>query len=165
MCTCVRVHLWYTVTFICSLLLTLHAWVDSTDQCNSGCINTWLGDRYCDNACRVKSCGYDAGDCGTENWNELFSIQVKKSGGDYITPLGTTAMYLNFSDVFLNGSIEAADYTPCQLVRTAIVAQKHKTLSITFTRNVTLTTVNFTISGMNGHGIKTTVSYVHIRYL
>lgn len=35
-------------------------------QCSSGCLDTWIGDRYCDRACRNPECGMDAGDCGIE---------------------------------------------------------------------------------------------------
>ncbi len=50
--------------------------VDARDYCNQGCLNSWLGDRYCDTACRVSDCGYDAGDCGTEKWEELLQFKV-----------------------------------------------------------------------------------------
>ena len=46
------------------------------DHCNTGCLNSWLGDRYCDSSCRVPQCGYDAGDCGTEKWDELLGYMV-----------------------------------------------------------------------------------------
>ena len=49
---------------------------DTLDVCSTGCLNNWLGDRYCDAACRVPDCGYDAGDCGTEQWAGLASYQV-----------------------------------------------------------------------------------------
>ena len=49
---------------------------DSRDYCNQGCLNSWLGDRYCDTACRVHDCGFDAGDCGVDGWEELLSFMV-----------------------------------------------------------------------------------------
>ena len=48
-----------------------------SDHCNTGCLNSWLGDRYCDSSCRVPQCGYDAGDCGTEKWDELLGYTVQ----------------------------------------------------------------------------------------
>lgn len=39
---------------------------DFVPQCSSGCLDTWLGDRYCDRACRNPECGMDAGDCGID---------------------------------------------------------------------------------------------------
>lgn len=32
--------------------------------CNPGCANSWLADKFCDQACNVLSCGFDVGDCG-----------------------------------------------------------------------------------------------------
>ena len=48
----------------------------SSDHCSPGCLDSWLGDRYCDSACRTLDCGYDAGDCGVEKWEELLSYTV-----------------------------------------------------------------------------------------
>lgn len=50
--------------------------IGSSDYCGPGCLNSWLGDRYCDSACRTPDCGYDAGDCGTEKWEELLGYTV-----------------------------------------------------------------------------------------
>lgn len=108
-------------------------------------------------SCRVPDCGYDAGDCGTEHWEELYQISPK-NGSNYTIPLGTTAMFFNMTHVFFNGTISSAEHTPSQLIRTAVVAQRFKTLSLTFARNVSLSTTNFTIGGTNANGIKTVVS-------
>ena len=35
-----------------------------TLYCNQGCANSWLADKFCDQACNVLSCGFDVGDCG-----------------------------------------------------------------------------------------------------
>eukprot|EP00002_Diphylleia_rotans_P001092 TRINITY_DN10607_c0_g1_i1.p1 TRINITY_DN10607_c0_g1~~TRINITY_DN10607_c0_g1_i1.p1 ORF type:complete len:1048 (+),score=167.37 TRINITY_DN10607_c0_g1_i1:41-3184(+) len=32
-------------------------------NCNEGCTSTWIGDGYCDLACNVTACEFDAGDC------------------------------------------------------------------------------------------------------
>ncbi|KAK5580536.1 hypothetical protein RB653_000556 [Dictyostelium firmibasis] len=32
-------------------------------NCNDGCPNNWIGDGFCDNACNVFNCEFDAGDC------------------------------------------------------------------------------------------------------
>lgn len=38
--------------------------------CAPGCPETWVGDRVCDPSCRVAGCGWDAGDCGLEIFQE-----------------------------------------------------------------------------------------------
>jgi UDP-N-acetylglucosamine-lysosomal-enzyme len=35
-------------------------------HCAPGCADNWLGDKYCDRACNVLECGFDAGDCGVD---------------------------------------------------------------------------------------------------
>eukprot|EP00117_Sycon_ciliatum_P012243 scpid10762/ scgid2510/ N-acetylglucosamine-1-phosphotransferase subunits alpha/beta; GlcNAc-1-phosphotransferase subunits alpha/beta; Stealth protein GNPTAB; UDP-N-acetylglucosamine-1-phosphotransferase subunits alpha/beta; N-acetylglucosamine-1-phosphotransferase subunit alpha; N-acetylglucosamine-1-phosphotransferase subunit beta len=37
------------------------AW--SVPQCNKGCPNSWLRDKYCDSACNTSLCDWDGGDC------------------------------------------------------------------------------------------------------
>jgi hypothetical protein len=32
-------------------------------KCNPGCMESWLGDGYCDTACNATRCGWDGGDC------------------------------------------------------------------------------------------------------
>lgn len=40
-----------------------------TSYCNQGCANSWLADKFCDQACNVLSCGFDVGDCGQGELN------------------------------------------------------------------------------------------------
>lgn len=40
------------------------AGISGVSYCNQGCANSWLADKFCDQACNVLSCGFDAGDCG-----------------------------------------------------------------------------------------------------
>ena len=119
----------------------------SLDHCSTGCLNTWLGDRYCDQACRTLQCGYDAGDCGVDQFGDLFSINVNASGGNYLIPPGTQAMFFNLTSLFWNGTVTVAEYTATNLIRTAVVAQKFKLLSLTFALNVSMATTSITLSG------------------
>ena len=78
-----------------------------TEQCTPGCQGSWLGDRYCDKACRHVDCGMDAGDCGTDallagvpgvhayqGMNTLDPANLSSTGAH---PM---AIYLNLSTVF-----------------------------------------------------------------
>ena len=38
--------------------------IGGISYCNPGCANSWLADKFCDQACNVLSCGFDVGDCG-----------------------------------------------------------------------------------------------------
>ena len=44
----------------------LAPWGSLRPPCQRGCADNWLADRYCDAACNVAACGFDAGDCGVE---------------------------------------------------------------------------------------------------
>jgi len=68
-------------------------------------------------------------------------------------------MYFNLTSLFFNGTISSAEYTPSPLIRTAVVAQKFKTLSITFNKNITRSTANISIAGINMNGTKFTVNF------
>jgi UDP-N-acetylglucosamine-lysosomal-enzyme len=41
------------------------AW--AVPDCAPGCPSSWLGDGYCDLACNVEECQFDAGDCSDES--------------------------------------------------------------------------------------------------
>lgn len=121
----------------------------SSDYCSSGCLSTWVGDRYCDNACNIFKCGYDAGDCGIDQLKEIYSINVTNTTSStppvFVIPLETQAMYFNLSFIFYNHSITAATYTPSPIIRTAVVAQKFKILSLTFSSNVSRNSSHFIV--------------------
>lgn len=44
--------------------------------CFLGCVDIWVGDRYCDVVCNVVQCGFDVGDCGILQFNELYYVDV-----------------------------------------------------------------------------------------
>ena len=56
-----------------------------------GCLNNWVGDKYCDSSCRVPVCGFDAGDCGVDQFPELYSISLTEESPPnqtFVIPLG-----------------------------------------------------------------------------
>lgn len=55
--------------------------------CVPGCPDSWIGDKYCDRACRNVQCGMDAGDCGVDQIAEnLFAVVLTSEA----VPLDTT---------------------------------------------------------------------------
>ena len=105
--------------------------------CNTGCADTWVGDRYCDAACNVAQCGFDAGDCGVSQFSKLFNIDVTVTTQDVSIPLGIEAMYFNLTKVFGNGKITEGDHSGSLVLRSTTIAQRHKTLTLTFRKNQT----------------------------
>ena len=114
-------------------------------------------------ACRVPDCGFDAGDCGTDLWESLYSV-VPRPNHTHLIPAGITAMFFNLTTYFTNGTISSAEHTPCPVLRTAVMAQTFKTLSLTFTRNTSHCISNITINGTSGSGGVVTVSHAHSHY-
>ena len=46
-------------------------------SCRKGCADNWLADRYCDAACNLLECGFDAGDCGLEKAEAAEILQLR----------------------------------------------------------------------------------------
>uniref|UniRef100_T2MCA8 N-acetylglucosamine-1-phosphotransferase subunits alpha/beta n=1 Tax=Hydra vulgaris TaxID=6087 RepID=T2MCA8_HYDVU len=122
--------------------------------CSNGCANSWLGDRYCDGNCNTIECGFDAGDCGTRNFDKLFfhkfSLkQVSSSEEIFIkVPSGSLAMFLNLTDVFED--IIEGNYQSNNLLRSAILGKKSKLLSLTFFKNFSEENITFQVLGYKG---------------
>ena len=107
------------------------------DFCNTGCAATWVGDRYCDAACNVAKCGFDAGDCGVDQFFQLYGVVVTMATKNVNIPSGVDAMYFNLTLIFGNGKICEGDYSSSSVLRSATIAQRHKTLTLTFRKNQT----------------------------
>ncbi|PNJ83194.1 GNPTAB isoform 6, partial [Pongo abelii] len=68
--------------------------INSVSYCNQGCANSWLADKFCDQACNVLSCGFDAGDCGQDHFHELYKVILLPNQTHYIIPKGVTEVLL-----------------------------------------------------------------------
>ncbi|XP_068729613.1 N-acetylglucosamine-1-phosphotransferase subunits alpha/beta-like [Montipora capricornis] len=117
--------------------------------CSPGCADTWVGDRYCDVACNVAPCGYDAGDCGIAQFHEIYRIDIEQSTRQVHLPQGILALYFNISKVFGEGKVKFGEYSDTHCVRSATVAQKYKVFTLTLRANCTSDTVTFFIEGFS----------------
>lgn len=130
-------------------------------HCSAGCLDTWLGDRYCDRACRNAECGMDAGDCGMELVYENVHgyaltkeqvLQVDSSTTHSVLPerasiptldIGSVAhgddydltsiIYFNISSIIGRGTLTDSLYSPSKFVRTITASPKHQVLMFYFT--------------------------------
>lgn len=102
-------------------------------------------------------CGFDSGDCGTEEYGELFRIVLDRTPKNYTVPLGLTAVYFNLSDVFGNDTITMATHAKSSVVRTAVLSQKHRVLTLTLSRNASRESVEFVLQASNVTGSKSEV--------
>lgn len=116
------------------------------NYCNTGCSLSWVGDKYCDPACNVYNCGFDAGDCGTEDIkSQVFDVDliIAVNNTQINVPVGIPAMYINAS--LHNDTVLAASYETLldnsTMIRTAVLSIAHKILSLTFFPNRTNTVI------------------------
>lgn len=135
--------------------------------CQGSCHYKWLGDGGCDLACNISACGYDAGDCGTDVFQDLHSADIVANQTLVQVPLSVNATYLNVSGVFgPNGSVVSAEHDNEALVRHATVFEHEMLLLLVFGRDedgdpLTSSAV-VTVSGrdVNGSAIRLDVAVV-----
>ncbi|XP_012859512.2 N-acetylglucosamine-1-phosphotransferase subunits alpha/beta [Echinops telfairi] len=73
--------------------------ISSISYCNQGCANSWLADKFCDQACNVLSCGFDAGDCGQDHFHELYKVTLLPNQTHYVLPKGEHLPYFSFAEI------------------------------------------------------------------
>lgn len=122
------------------------AWsADNTGYCHTGCANNWIADRYCDTACNVLECGFDAGDCGTEKYDKLYGLVLLPNQTHYILPAGLNLVYFNISHLLVdNNTITKASYDANKVVRAAAIAKKFKVFTLVLLPDYNKTSIHFT---------------------
>jgi len=124
---------------------------NSDMYCSTGCANNWIADRYCDQSCNVQNCGFDAADCGTDNFNVLHGVMLLPEVDEY-SARGWTVVYFNLSTIIGDlGNINEGMYDQDPIIRSVSVAQKFKVVTIVLHANHTAVVLNFTLIGRNNH--------------
>uniref|UniRef100_A0A4W5MT32 N-acetylglucosamine-1-phosphotransferase subunits alpha/beta n=1 Tax=Hucho hucho TaxID=62062 RepID=A0A4W5MT32_9TELE len=121
--------------------------IGGVSSCNQGCANSWLADKFCDQACNVLSCGFDVGDCGQDHFNQLYSVTLLKNRTLYTLPVGETRPYLSFAGVARR--VTEAQVSDNPAVRHTSVANKWKTVHLLLHsgHNTSLVHYNLTVQG------------------
>ncbi|XP_069760515.1 N-acetylglucosamine-1-phosphotransferase subunits alpha/beta isoform X2 [Narcine bancroftii] len=112
--------------------------------CNQGCANSWLADKFCDQACNVLSCGFDAGDCGQDHFDQMHGVILLLNQTHYVLPKGEALPYFSFAG-FANKVTEAS-FVDNAVVRHASVANKWKTLHLIMLKEMNATTIHFNLT-------------------
>ncbi|KAM9313503.1 N-acetylglucosamine-1-phosphotransferase subunits alpha/beta [Gastrophryne carolinensis] len=117
--------------------------------CSQGCANSWLADKFCDQACNVLNCGFDAGDCGQDHFGELYRIALLRNQTSYVVPKGESLPYFSFDDI-AKKAVEGA-YGENSIIRHASIANKWKTVHLILYpgMNATVIQLNFTFHDQN----------------
>ncbi|KAM5336083.1 N-acetylglucosamine-1-phosphotransferase subunits alpha/beta isoform 2-T2 [Glossophaga mutica] len=118
--------------------------INSVSYCNQGCANSWLADKFCDQACNVLSCGFDAGDCGQDHFHELYKVTLLPNQTHYVIPKGECLPYFSFAEIAKRG-IEGA-YSDNPIIRHASIANKWKTIHLIMHSGMNATTIHFNLT-------------------
>ena len=127
--------------------------------CAPFCQNAWIADNYCDDACNVKSCGYDAGDCGIQKFSENlyhvpFNFNSSLKDWNFTIPDRQTVAYWDMTKVFNQyvqiGIIPIVHHKGLQentasIIRAISFSDAHKVLTLVLYQNVGPTTLNVEI--------------------
>ncbi|NWQ86585.1 GNPTA phosphotransferase, partial [Burhinus bistriatus] len=129
-----------------------HPWqfgagISGVSYCNQGCANSWLADKFCDQACNVLSCGFDAGDCGQDHFEEMYKVTLQLNQTYYVLPKGECLPYFSFSEIAKKG-IEGS-YSDNPIIRHASVANKWKTIHLIMHSGMNATVIYFNLTFLN----------------
>ncbi|GFO26810.1 N-acetylglucosamine-1-phosphotransferase subunits alpha/beta-like, partial [Plakobranchus ocellatus] len=119
---------------------------DASADCATGCNDNWLSDKYCDQACNVLDCGFDTGDCGTVNFDQLHRFDLDRKKFQYQAPAGEYLMYFNLTELLGDsGRITAAMASETKVLRSASVSNKFKVMTCVLHQGYNATTVNISL--------------------
>uniref|UniRef100_A0A672QFB9 N-acetylglucosamine-1-phosphotransferase subunits alpha/beta n=1 Tax=Sinocyclocheilus grahami TaxID=75366 RepID=A0A672QFB9_SINGR len=119
--------------------------------CNQGCANSWLADKFCDQACNVLACGFDVGDCGQDNFDQLHRVVLRRNQTLYTLPQGELRPCFSFSG--LANRVSEAQVADNPALRHTSVANKWKTIHLLLLprHNATQIHYNITFQSANNH--------------
>ncbi|XP_076472169.1 N-acetylglucosamine-1-phosphotransferase subunits alpha/beta-like isoform X2 [Babylonia areolata] len=121
------------------------------DYCHTGCANNWIADKYCDQACNHLPCGFDAGDCGTGGYDQMFGLMLQKELDaiqQYAIPEGETLAFFNLTEVLgAAGKVTSAHHKPSKAVRVAAVSNKFRVLTLLLYADRNATQLSFHLKG------------------
>ncbi|GAB1598387.1 N-acetylglucosamine-1-phosphotransferase subunits alpha/beta-like isoform X1 [Argonauta hians] len=110
--------------------------------CNTGCANSWLADRYCDQSCNVYSCGYDVGDCGLRNFNKIHKIELLPLQKVYHVPATKYLVFFNLTNAINQmGEVKSAQMDQEDLVRKAAISLHFNVMTVLMYLNQSETTI------------------------
>lgn len=131
--------------------------IGAMSYCNQGCANSWLADKFCDQACNVLSCGFDVGDCGQEHFGELHRVTLLRNQSLYTLPLGETRPYFSFEK--LARRVAEAHVRDNPVVRHTSVANKWKTIHLLLYPGQNSTQVQYNVTFQRDDDTQFTMSF------
>ncbi|KAG9339879.1 hypothetical protein JZ751_022192 [Albula glossodonta] len=118
--------------------------IGGVSYCNQGCANSWLADKFCDQACNVLSCGFDVGDCGKDHFGQLHRVTLQRNVIHYILPRGETRPYFSFEGLARRVSEAHVGDNPA--VRHTSVANKWKSVHLLLHSGLNATQIHYNLT-------------------
>ncbi|KAG7454505.1 hypothetical protein MATL_G00260380 [Megalops atlanticus] len=118
--------------------------IGGVSYCNQGCANSWLADKFCDQACNVLSCGFDVGDCGKDHFGQLYKVTLQRNQTHYSLPRGETRPYFSFVGIARRVSDAQVGDNP--VVRHTSVANKWKSIHLLLHSGMNATQVRYNLT-------------------
>lgn len=117
--------------------------------CSSSCANSWLADKYCDQACNVLPCAFDAGDCGTGSYYLLHGLTLSRDERNYTLPPGKLSGYFNLSGFMDNVTkITEAFYEENTAVRAVAISMPTSVMTVLLFPHHNATQIQLTLKGV-----------------
>ena len=119
------------------------------NQCNTGCPDNWIGDKFCDQSCNVPNCAFDGTDCGTGKLSEtLYSFYVSPNMTQYTLTEPLHAFYINLTTVFpVTSRITAGSHSNPNIIRSSTISQSLKILTVTLKKDQPSQDTLFVVDG------------------
>ncbi|KAM8974255.1 N-acetylglucosamine-1-phosphotransferase subunits alpha/beta isoform 2-T2 [Pelodytes ibericus] len=126
-----------------------HPWqpgigITGVSYCNQGCANSWLADKFCDQACNVLNCGFDAGDCGQDHFGEMLKVNLYLNQTHYVIPKGESLPYFSFAGIAKK--VIDGVHSDNPIVRHASIANKWKTIHVIMYPGINATVIHFNLT-------------------
>ncbi|KAL0962884.1 hypothetical protein UPYG_G00346720 [Umbra pygmaea] len=131
--------------------------IGGVSYCNQGCANSWLADKFCDQACNVLSCGFDVGDCGQDQFNQLYRVTLLKNQTLYTLPVGEIRPYFSFAGVA--NRVTEAQVSDSPAIRHTSVANKWKTIHLLLHLGHNASLVHYNLTGQGDDGKEFPLSF------
>ncbi|KAM3858748.1 N-acetylglucosamine-1-phosphotransferase subunits alpha/beta [Diretmus argenteus] len=125
--------------------------------CNQGCANSWLADKFCDQACNVLSCGFDVGDCGQDHFGQLHRVTLLRNQSLYTLPVGEVRPYFSFDRVARR--VSEAQVSDNPVVRHTSVANKWKTIHLLLHPGHNATQIHYNLTFQGEDDTEFTLSF------
>ena len=122
--------------------------------CNSGCADNWIADRYCDVSCNVYKCGFDAGDCGPENYDKIQRVSLRREQEEY-SYLGYSVLHFDLSNlVGHHGHMDGGEFDDDPIVRSFSYVNSSRLLTLVLKSNYSRSSVKGSLNLMTENSAK-----------